>query len=227
LAMKASRYPTRHRFYRRIGKRLADGALSAVAIVALSPVLAVTALLVKATSPGPVFFLQTRPGLNGRSFNIVKFRSMTIFERSYDSQGKEFGNEQRITAVGRVLRRTSIDELPQLFNVFFGDMSIVGPRPALAYQAERYDERQRQRLDVRPGITGLAQVSGRNSLSWAEKIDLDLAYIAHLTPQLDVRIILRTAGVVVRGDGIRFEKYDPLSEHGGLLRQHVGETVGE
>lgn len=211
------------RLYAGFGKRLLDLFGSAIAIVLLSPVFLLSALLVGGTTRGPVFFFQERPGMHGRSFRIIKFRSMLTFEDSYDEHGNELSNDQRVTRIGAILRRTSIDELPQLFNVFLGHMSLVGPRPALQYQVERYDARQRKRLDVRPGMTGLAQVKGRNSLSWEEKIAMDLAYVANVSLGLDLKIMVKTVNVVVSGSGLRFEKHDDLSEHNGDLRVHIGE----
>lgn len=215
--------PNSGSFYRRRGKRIFDVLGAGSALIVLSPVFAVATVLVKATSRGPVFFAQERPGLHGKSFRILKFRSMLIFEDSYSDDGKELSNDERVTKVGRVLRRMSVDELPQLFNMVRGDMSIVGPRPALSYQVERYDAEQMKRLEVRPGLTGLAQVSGRNSLSWEEKIALDLEYVETLSFANDLRIIGRTFGVVLGGSGLRFEKYDALSQHDGNLREHIGE----
>lgn len=214
-------------FYGKRGKRVFDLVASAVAIIVLSPILVASAVLVNVTSRGPIFFAQERPGMHGKSFRIFKFRSMLTFEESYDAQGNELSNDERITRVGRVLRRTSIDELPQLFNVFLGHMSLVGPRPALQYQVERYDARQLRRLNVRPGMTGLAQVKGRNSLTWEEKIAMDLAYVQNVSLGLDVRIMAKTVSVVVSGSGLRFEKHDALSEHDGELRRHIGETKDE
>lgn len=209
-------------FYARFGKRVLDVLGSSVGIVALSPVFAVSAALVK-TTKGPAFFLQDRPGQHGRMFRILKFRSMRTFEDSYDDQGNELSNDERITRVGAILRRISIDELPQLFNVLLGQMSLVGPRPALQYQVQRYDETQRQRLDVRPGMTGLAQVSGRNSLTWEQKIALDLEYVRTVNVRKDLKILAMTVNVVLGGTGIEFAKHDDLSQHDGDLRRHIGE----
>lgn len=218
---------TRSSFYAWRGKRIFDVLASGVALLLLSPVFAVVAILVKSTSPGPVFFLQERPGLRGKPFRIFKFRSMRTFEDSYAPDGTELTNDQRITRVGAILRRTSVDELPQLLNVFVGEMSLVGPRPALAYQVERYDPEQRKRLNVRPGLTGLAQVSGRNSLTWEQKIALDLDYVRRLSFVLDLRILLRTVRVVISGKDMHFEKHDQLSEHGGRLRAHIGDRTAQ
>jgi lipopolysaccharide/colanic/teichoic acid biosynthesis glycosyltransferase len=177
-------------------KRLVDLAvLAAVAGPALA-VGVVCAAAVRTTTPGPVFFRQERIGRDGRPFMVWKFRTMVSGDNPI------VPDATRITRVGAVLRRYSLDELPQLINVARGDMSIVGPRPTLAYQVERYDDHQRRRLEVRPGLTGLAQVSGRNALSWADRIDLDVTYVETQGPLLDLRLLARTIGVVLSGAGV-------------------------
>lgn len=183
-------------------KRLIDIAGSLVGLVLLSPLFLIVAALIKIDSPGPVFFCQERVGKGGRPFRIFKFRSMVenaarMGTGIYVSEG-----DPRITRVGRFLRRASLDELPQLINVLRGEMSLVGPRPTLAYQVERYTPRQRRRLLVKPGITGWAQVKGRNRLSWPEKIELDLYYVDHWSLWLDLRILFLTLGVVFRPDTV-------------------------
>lgn len=177
------------------GKRLLDLAVVAVAAVPALIVGCVCGLAIKTTSDGPVFFRQDRVGRSGQRFRIWKFRTMI------DGDNPVIPADDRITAVGRVLRRTSLDELPQLLNVLQGHMSIVGPRPTLPYQAERWSARQRRRLDQRPGLTGLAQVSGRNDLSWDDRIELDLRYIARSSLGQDLRIITRTARTLWSGQG--------------------------
>jgi lipopolysaccharide/colanic/teichoic acid biosynthesis glycosyltransferase len=171
-------------------------ALVALALPAL--VLGVLCVVaVKLTSAGPVFFRQDRIGHQARRFELVKFRTMVDMP-----DNPLFPDDERITRVGRLLRRLSLDELPQLINVARGEMSLVGPRPTLAYQVERYTEHQRQRLSVRPGLTGLAQVEGRNRLAWADRIELDLQYVARQSPLLDFELIARTAVAVLRGAGV-------------------------
>lgn len=188
------------------GKRALDLCVLAVVAVPALLVGAVCALAVKLSSPGPVFLRQERIGMGGRPFQVWKFRTMTVGDNPI------YPDATRITSVGRVLRRFSLDELPQLLNVAAGDMSIVGPRPTLAYQVERYDERQRRRLDVRPGLTGLAQVSGRNSLPWDERIELDLRYTETQSMRTDLRLILRTASTLLSGDGVEGHPTDdPLA----------------
>jgi lipopolysaccharide/colanic/teichoic acid biosynthesis glycosyltransferase len=154
------------------------------------------ALAVRLSGPGPILFRQARIGRDGAPFIPLKFRTMI------DAPNGPFPDDARITRAGRLLRRTSLDELPQLLNVLRGEMSIVGPRPALPYQVERYTARQRGRLAVRPGMTGLAQVSGRNSLAWADRIELDLAYIERQSVAADLRIVARTIAVIATGTGV-------------------------
>ncbi len=183
------------------GQRLLDLAVVMLVAVPVVSVGVVCALAVKATSRGPVFFRQDRVGLGGRRFEVVKFRTMLV------GVNPLIPDASRITLAGRVLRRLSLDELPQLINVVAGHMSVVGPRPTLAYQVERYDQRQMGRLCVRPGLTGLAQVRGRNSLSWAQRIDYDLEYVQTRSLWLDVRIIAATPGQLLGGSGV--EGHDP------------------
>jgi lipopolysaccharide/colanic/teichoic acid biosynthesis glycosyltransferase len=166
------------------------------------------AALVRLTSRGPALFRQERVGRAGQPFTLLKLRTMTHSA----APNPVFPDEDRITAVGRVLRRTSLDELPQLWNVARGDMSVVGPRPTLAYQVERYDDRQRERLAVRPGLTGLAQVRLRNAAPWAERIELDLEYVHRQSVGLDLRILARSVLVVLRGSGVEGHPTDdPLA----------------
>lgn len=184
---------SRRRPYR--GKRIVDLGLLAVFALPASAIGLVCALAVRLTSRGPVLFLQERVGMDGEPFVVWKFRTML------DGDNPIIPSADRITRVGRVLRRTSLDELPQLVNVARGEMSIVGPRPTLAYQAERWTERQQGRLDVRPGLTGLAQVNGRNDLSWPERIEFDLEYVRDQSIVTDTRILLRTVTAMVGGEG--------------------------
>ena len=172
--------------------RAADVAVAGVAIAVASPVLVLAALAVKLTSRGPALYRQTRVGKDGADFELLKLRTMVV---GAEAQGAGFAvdrGDSRITPVGRVLRRLSLDELPQLWNVVRGDMSVIGPRPTLRYQVESYTPRQRRRLEVKPGITGWAQVHGRATLPWAERIELDVWYVEHRSPLLDAKILART-----------------------------------
>jgi lipopolysaccharide/colanic/teichoic acid biosynthesis glycosyltransferase len=172
--------------------RLLDAASAALGLAVASPVLAGAALAIKLDDGGPVLYRQRRVGLNGEEFELLKLRTMVE-----DAEQKGAGyavneGDPRITRVGRALRRLSLDELPQLWNVVRGDMSLVGPRPTLAYQIERYTPRQRRRLEVKPGITGWAQIHGRARLPWEDRIELDVWYVEHRSPWLDLKILART-----------------------------------
>jgi lipopolysaccharide/colanic/teichoic acid biosynthesis glycosyltransferase len=172
--------------------RAADIALAGLGLVLASPVLAGAALAIKVEDGGPVLFRQTRVGKDGEDFELFKLRTMVV---DAERQGAGYAvdrGDSRITRVGRFLRRTSIDELPQLWNVVRGDMSVIGPRPTLRYQVDRYTERQRRRLEARPGLTGWAQIHGRATLPWDERIELDVWYVEHRSPRVDLTILLRT-----------------------------------
>jgi lipopolysaccharide/colanic/teichoic acid biosynthesis glycosyltransferase len=180
------------------GKRALDLFLCLVSAPAWIPLGLLCSLAVRMDSKGPILFRQGRVGLNGSSFEILKFRSMVD-----DPAGNPlFPDRRRYTRVGRILRRLSLDEMPQVLNVLRGDMSVVGPRPTLAYQVERYDKRQIERLAVRPGMTGLAQVNGRNSISWPERIEWDLKYVERQSLWLDLRVIASTLFVVMSARGL-------------------------
>ena len=168
-------------------------------LVLASPILGAAALAIKLDDGGPVLYRQTRVGRDGEDFELLKLRTMVV---GAEGQGAGFAvdsGDPRITRVGGFLRRTSIDELPQLWNVLRGDMSVIGPRPTLRYQVDRYTPRQRRRLEVRPGLTGWAQVNGRAELPWDERIELDVHYVEHRSPQRDLHILLRTPGALFRG----------------------------
>lgn len=188
--------------YRRFFKRFFDIVLSACALVVLSPVLLVIAILVRTKLGSPVIFCQERPGKDGEIFKLYKFRSMTD---ARDENGDLLPDQVRLTKFGKLLRSTSLDELPELWNILKGDMSIVGPRPLLVQYLPLYNEEQRHRHDVRPGLTGLAQVNGRNAISWEEKFSLDVQYVSNITFLNDVKIIFATVGKVFRRSGITAE----------------------
>ena len=186
-------------FYEKFIKRPLDFLLALIAVVLLSPVLLVTAVLVRVKLGSPVLFRQERPGRYGRIFRLIKFRTMTD-ARSAD--GTLLPDADRLTPFGRKLRATSLDELPELFNVLRGDMSLVGPRPLLVRYLPRYNAHQARRHEVRPGFTGLAQVHGRNAISWEEKFDWDVKYVDHVTFLGDCRILLATVKTVFSHEGI-------------------------
>lgn len=180
-------------------KRILDILLSGLALIVLSPVLLVVAVLVRVKLGSPVIFCQMRPGRNEKIFKMYKFRSMTD---ARDEKGELLPDDVRLTKFGKALRATSLDELPELWNIFKGDMSIVGPRPLLVQYLPLYNERQRHRHDVRPGLTGWAQVHGRNSISWEEKFNWDVKYVNEISFLNDCRIILQTVSAVLRREGI-------------------------
>ena len=182
-------------------KRVFDLVVATCALIVLSPVMAAVAALVRIRLGGPVIFRQSRPGLRGRQFTIYKFRTML---ETTDANGALLPSTQRTPAFGQRLRALSLDELPELWNVIKGDMSLVGPRPLMTSYLPRYNAEQSRRHDVRPGITGLAQVNGRNGISWEEKFALDVEYVDTHDLPMDVAILARTIGAVLSGDGVRY-----------------------
>jgi lipopolysaccharide/colanic/teichoic acid biosynthesis glycosyltransferase len=172
--------------------RALDVAGASLGLVVSAPFLGLAALAIKLEDRGPVFYKQQRVGKDGADFELLKLRTMIVGAERVGAGYAVDAGDTRITRVGRVLRRLSFDELPQLWNVVRGEMSLIGPRPTLRYQVERYTPRQRRRLEVKPGITGWAQVNGRAALPWAERIELDVWYVEHRSPWLDTRILLRT-----------------------------------
>lgn len=201
--------------YRRYFKRPMDFILSLLAIIVLSPVLLVVAILVRTKLGSPVIFKQKRPGLNEKIFTLYKFRTMTD-ER--DKFGELLPNHIRLTKFGKILRATSLDELPELFNILRGDMSIIGPRPLLIEYLPLYNEKQKQRHDVRPGLSGLAQVNGRNAISWEEKFDYDVEYVDNISFLLDLKLIIQTFLKVFKredvnkSENVTMEKFKGTSE---------------
>lgn len=193
-------------------KRLLDLVLSAVALLLLSPVILVVAILVRCNLGAPVIFCQERPGKDEEIFKLYKFRSMTD---ACDAYGQLLPDELRLTRFGRFLRSTSLDELPELWNIFKGDMSIVGPRPLLVKYLPLYNEEQRHRHDVTPGLTGWAQVHGRNLCSWEEKFDYDIWYVDHVSFILDLQIIFLTVKSVLKREGISSEDSATMEEFTG------------
>ena len=199
-------------FYERFVKRFLDIFLSGMALIILSPTLLVTAILVRVKLGSPVIFCQERPGKDEKIFKLHKFRSMSD---ARDENGDLLPDEERLTGFGKKLRSLSIDELPELFDIFRGKMSIVGPRPLLVKYLPLYNEHQARRHEVRPGFTGLAQVNGRNSISWEEKFDLDVEYVDHITFLGDWKIILKTVWTVLKREGISSETSATMEEFKG------------
>lgn len=206
--------------YRKYIKRLLDIILSLTAIICLSPVLLITALLVRIKLGSPVIFRQQRPGLNGKIFGLCKFRSMTD-ER--DAEGNLLPDEVRLTSFGKKLRATSLDELPELFNILKGEMSVVGPRPLLVQYLPLYNDEQKHRHDVLPGLTGLAQVNGRNAITWEKKFEYDVEYVRNQSFLLDAKIILMTVGKVFHREGINSETSATMEFFTGTPEEHRGE----
>lgn len=199
-------------FYEKYIKRPQDFCCALAAVIILSPVMAITALLVRVKLGTPVLFKQERPGLNGEIFTLYKFRTMTDEK---DREGKLLPDEDRLTSFGKMLRSTSLDELPELINILKGDMSVVGPRPLLVKYLPLYNKHQARRHEVRPGFTGYAQVHGRNAISWEEKFDLDVEYVDHVTFFGDWKIIVQTVKTVLKREGISSETAATMEEFRG------------
>lgn len=195
-----------------VTKAVVDRVAAATGLIALSPVIALGAGAVWLSLGRPVFFRQERPGRLGRPFRIVKFRTM---RHAVDADGRPLPDEERLTAIGRLLRATSIDELPQLWNVLAGDLSLVGPRPLLMRYLDRYTPTQARRHEVKPGITGWAQVNGRNALSWEQRFELDVWYVDNWSLWLDVRILALTVLKVFKRDGISRDGHATMPEFMG------------
>ncbi len=208
-------------FYEKYIKRLLDIVLSGAALVILSPVLLITAVLVRIKLGSPVIFTQERPGKDEKVFKLHKFRSMTD---ARDENGNLLPDKDRLTGFGKKLRSLSIDELPELWDIFRGKMSIVGPRPLLVKYLPYYTDEERHRHDVRPGLTGLAQVNGRNDLSWEQKFKYDLEYVQHISFCEDIKIMFSTVGKVLNKSGVQV---DTRSGEGNLarIRSRTGEKV--
>ncbi|MHB8533092.1 MAG: sugar transferase [Solirubrobacteraceae bacterium] len=183
-------------------RRAVDVLVSAAALLLASPLLALAALAIRLESAGPVLYRQRRSGLRGEEFEALKLRTMVEGADRVGAGLRIEAGDPRVTRVGALLRRTSLDELPNLLNVLRGEMTLIGPRPTLPVQVAQYDERQRRRLEVKPGLTGWAQVNGRAALPWSERIELDLWYIENRSLSLDLRILWRTVGMVLGGRGL-------------------------
>ena len=199
-------------FYEKFIKRPQDFLCALAAIIVLSPVMLITAILVRTKLGSPVIFKQERPGLNGKVFMLYKFRTMTDEK---DAEGNLLPDEVRLTGFGKKLRSTSLDELPELFNILKGDMAVVGPRPLLVRYLPRYNAHQARRHEVRPGFTGYAQVNGRNSITWEDKFDKDVYYVDHVTFLGDWKIIFQTVKTVVKREGISSDTSATMEEFMG------------
>lgn len=202
--------------YAKFFKRLIDIVLSGMALIVLSPFLLILMIVGAIKMKGNPFFTQNRPGKNEKIFKLIKFRTMSCEK---DKDGKLLPDKMRLNRYGRILRSTSLDELPELINIFIGDMSIVGPRPLLVKYLPRYNDEQRHRHDVRPGLTGYAQVNGRNAISWEEKFKLDVEYVRNITFLGDVKIIFKTVMAVLKREGINAAGEATMSEFLGTQQE--------
>lgn len=198
--------------YCKLIKRLMDFLIAALSIIIFSPLLIILAILVRVKLGRPVIFKQERPGLNGKVFKLYKFRTMTDAK---DENGNLLDDEYRLTSFGKKLRSTSLDELPELYNILKGDMSIVGPRPLLVKYLPLYSDEQKRRHDVRPGLTGLAQVSGRNAITWSEKFNKDIEYVDTVSFGLDVSIFFKTIYCVLKREGINSDSAATMEDFTG------------
>lgn len=198
--------------YCKLIKRFTDFLIAALSIIIFSPLLIILAILVRVKLGGPVIFKQERPGLNGKVFKLYKFRTMTDAK---DENGNLLDDEYRLTSFGKKLRSTSLDELPELYNILKGDMSIVGPRPLLVKYLPLYNDEQKRRHDVRPGLTGLAQVSGRNAITWTEKFNRDIEYVDNVSLGLDISIFFKTIYCVLKKEGINSDSAATMEDFTG------------
>lgn len=209
-------------FYEKYIKRTQDFTCALIACIILSPVMMVIAILVKIKIGSPVLFAQERPGLNGEIFKLYKFRTMT---NECDENGELLPDKQRLTSFGKMLRSTSLDELPELAAILSGRMAVCGPRPLLVKYLPRYDAHQARRHEVRPGFTGLAQVNGRNSISWEERFELDVKYIDHITFLGDWKIIFQTVRTVLKREGINSQTSATMEEFMGTENIEVKDNM--
>ncbi len=194
-------------------KRIMDLLTAVLLAIVLSPLMLLSAILIAANRDGPVLFKQKRPGKNGKIFTVYKFRTMST--KLCDKNGRELSDFERMTKIGRILRKTSVDELPQLFNIIKGDMSFIGPRPLLIEYLDLYSMEQMRRHDVLPGISGWAQVNGRNTLTWDEKFSYDIYYVDHYGFLMDMKIFFKTIQNVIRQDGINSGKENTMEKFSG------------
>lgn len=210
--------------YSKYFKRIIDFTLSLIALIVLSPIILITAILVRIKLGSPVIFKQKRPGLNEKIFTLYKFRTMTDEK---NNKNELLSDEIRLTKFGKLLRTLSLDELPQLVNILKGDMSIIGPRPLLIEYLDRYNTKQKKRHDVRPGLTGLAQVNGRNSITWEEKFKNDVEYTERITFADDLKILFKTVIIVFKKVGISEKNNVTMTVFKGKISDDIGDVVHE
>lgn len=198
-------------------KRVLDFVFSLFALIVFSPLMAVAAVMIKLDDGGPALFRQKRPGKNGEIFEVYKFRTMSV--RTEDENGRPLSDMERMTKIGRALRKTSIDELPQFINVFKGEMSFIGPRPLLCEYLNLYSPEQARRHEVRPGISGWAQVNGRNAITWEEKFDYDVYYVDNMSFGLDMKILVKTVANVISGAGVNSAEQSTMEKFKGTAKK--------
>lgn len=216
MSNKKKNYRTSYGIYGKYIKRILDFVLSLLALVILSPLILIFTIIGAIKMKGNPFFVQKRPGKDGKIFSLIKFRTMT---NKKDKDGNLLPDEKRLTSYGKFLRSTSIDEVLEIINILKGDMSIIGPRPLLVKYLPLYNEYQKHRHDVRPGLTGYAQVHGRNAVSWEEKFDMDVKYVQHITFMGDLKILLETVVKVLKRDGISSETSVTMEEFRGTAEK--------
>lgn len=198
-------------------KRALDFVCSLLALLVFSPLMLVAAILIKLDDGGPAFFRQKRPGKDGKVFEVYKFRTMTV--RTEDENGNPLSDMERMTKIGKILRKTSVDELPQFINVLKGEMSFIGPRPLLCEYLELYSPQQARRHEVRPGISGWAQVNGRNAITWEEKFDYDVYYVDNISFVLDIKILVKTVTDVIKGTGVNSGEQNTMEKFKGTVKK--------
>ena len=202
-------------------KRGMDFAVAFVAILVLSPLMLIVSILIKLNRDGPVLFKQKRPGINGKIFTVYKFRTMSV--KTHDENGRELSDFERMSKIGNLLRKTSVDELPQFINILKGDMSFIGPRPLLTEYLELYTPEQMRRHEVRPGISGWAQVNGRNTITWEEKFRYDVEYVDKMSLKMDIYILIKTVLNVLKQDGINSGEANTMEKFRGTDKEEVKE----
>lgn len=202
-------------------KRGMDFAVAFIALLILSPLMLIVSILIKLNRDGPVLFKQKRPGINGKIFTVYKFRTMSV--KTHDENGRELSDFERMSKIGNLLRKTSIDELPQFINILKGDMSFIGPRPLLTEYLELYTPEQMRRHEVRPGISGWAQVNGRNTITWEEKFRYDVEYVDKMSLKTDIYILIKTVLNVLKQDGINSNEANTMEKFRGTNKEEVKE----
>lgn len=202
-------------------KRGMDFAVAFVALLVLSPLMLIVSMLIKLNRDGPVLFKQKRPGINGKIFTVYKFRTMSV--KTHDENGRELSDFERMSKIGSLLRKTSVDELPQFINILKGDMSFIGPRPLLTEYLELYTPEQMRRHEVRPGISGWAQVNGRNTITWEEKFRYDVEYVDKMSLKMDIYILIKTVLNVLKQDGINSGEANTMEKFRGTDKEEVKE----